>query len=181
MQVMDTRSTEELKDIFSNVNDWLKFAEAKNAALVGFNAGAVFGAIALLDDQGTSRVVMRSHLFWFCLLNTVALMIGLWSFLPKTGAELWCRVRARLSGNVVYYGHIYSFKEDEYLSKVESLVQGLTYPGESLNRAYADQIIANARIAIRKYRYFVVALGCTLVAIIVLLSGIILNLGRASL
>lgn len=34
---------DKLKDIFTNVNEWLKFAEAKHAGLIVLNSGIVFG------------------------------------------------------------------------------------------------------------------------------------------
>ena len=41
--------TQQLYQVFNNVNDWLKFAEAKNAMLIAFNGASIFGIIKLLS------------------------------------------------------------------------------------------------------------------------------------
>ena len=40
---------DKLKDIFTIVNDWLKFAEAKSATLIAANAGLIFGIGRLIS------------------------------------------------------------------------------------------------------------------------------------
>lgn len=41
---------ERLKFIFANVNEWLRFAEAKNGVLVAFNGAAIWGTLQSLDE-----------------------------------------------------------------------------------------------------------------------------------
>lgn len=41
---------DELKDIFENVNAWLKFAEGKNAALIAFNGALTVGLLRVLPN-----------------------------------------------------------------------------------------------------------------------------------
>ena len=43
-----------LNQIFVNVNEWLKFAEAKNGVLFAFNGAAVIGVLSLYKDMGSS-------------------------------------------------------------------------------------------------------------------------------
>ena len=36
--------------IFSNVNEWLKFAETKNGALIAFNSACIFGVLTIANE-----------------------------------------------------------------------------------------------------------------------------------
>jgi hypothetical protein len=41
---------EDFKYAFTNVNDWLKFAEAKNAGLIALNTAAIIGILQSNDS-----------------------------------------------------------------------------------------------------------------------------------
>jgi|AntRauMFilla1563_2_1112583.scaffolds.fasta_scaffold20749_4 hypothetical protein len=41
---------EKLKEIFSNINDWLKFADAKSATLIAGNGALIFGMGRLISS-----------------------------------------------------------------------------------------------------------------------------------
>lgn len=57
IQMNDNSIVEMLETIFSNVNSWLNFAEAKNAALMAFN-------IAMLAvTWGVQRMLVRTYYF----------------------------------------------------------------------------------------------------------------------
>lgn len=48
---MDTELDKKLDTIFKNVNDWLKFAEQKNAALLVLNVGLIWGISRVLPNN----------------------------------------------------------------------------------------------------------------------------------
>ncbi len=64
-----------LKDIFHNVNDWLKFAEAKHAGLIVLNSGLVVETFntAYSSSLLTGRLITSSALF-------TLIFVGLSSF-----------------------------------------------------------------------------------------------------
>ena len=75
---MENKELDELLEkIFSNVNSWLNFAEAKNAANVGFVV-ACLAAIFSLED-------MNALLYTICFFLVISGMFSLISFLPKLG------------------------------------------------------------------------------------------------
>ena len=49
---------DKLKDIFENVNNWLKFAEAKNATIVAGNGLLIFGICRLLKDTSINEWIL---------------------------------------------------------------------------------------------------------------------------
>ena len=69
---------DELNRIFSNVNDWLKFAETKNAGLVVFNSAAIFGIMQAFPAENTF-VVFK---WLMILLFGISICISIYTFLP---------------------------------------------------------------------------------------------------
>jgi len=82
-----------LLTIFQNVNDWLRFAEAKNAALLAFSGTAMTAILTvLITAQGLPNSLRIGLLISTIFLNSCTLLCAL-SFLPKTNLErlLWIR------------------------------------------------------------------------------------------
>src|SRR5690554_7337941 len=73
---------EHLEYIFSNVNDWLKFAEAKSATLLAANGVVLFGILRLVKDLEMNAVTMLS-LFIGCICFSISLILCLSSFVPS--------------------------------------------------------------------------------------------------
>ena len=71
---------DELYKIFSNINDWLKFAEAKNAILIGF-IGTLIG-FALSNISIIPLNLQWPVKYMFIPIEFAALLISLASFFP---------------------------------------------------------------------------------------------------
>lgn len=72
-----------LKDIYSNVNEWLRFAETKNAALISFNLVSIVGAATIITQSKSS--ISKPILYYLCdfiILNIFGLSLALYSFWP---------------------------------------------------------------------------------------------------
>lgn len=83
---MDNKELDELLEkIFSNVNSWLNFAEAKNAANVGFVV-ACLAAIFSLED--VNALLLNALLYTICIFLVISGMFSLISFLPKLGNKV---------------------------------------------------------------------------------------------
>lgn len=69
-----------LENTFSNINNWLSFAEAKNAALIAFN-------IAVLTAMLGSVDVLNKNVLYYIINCALIISSGLafMSFKPKTG------------------------------------------------------------------------------------------------
>src|SRR5687767_4696910 len=69
---------EQLFKIFANVNDWLKFAEAKNFGLVTVNAAIVFG----FSQSNISGTFLTSGLYIFLPFAAASFFVSLISLFP---------------------------------------------------------------------------------------------------
>jgi hypothetical protein len=168
-----------LKDIFSNVNDWLKFGEAKNAALLVFNGASIFGAatfIATVMTQDKNQIpqFFLYYLYSFIILNGLGLVIALYSFWPLTQTEAVLSkrienifsIKQEAESSVLYYSHIKDFTPESYLARLCASCNEEVKKCTGLESDYASEIVINSRIAFRKYIFFKAALFCTMSAIL---------------
>lgn len=178
---------EELKNIFSNVNEWLKFAEAKNAGLIVFNLTSIFGAVAVITQKDPSVTIPRLisyYLYQLIILNGLGLLFALYSFYPQTQVEsvLSKKIEDIIfkkpgpNGSVVFYGHIRDYDPASYLAKLCESCRKKVEECSNLESDYASQIVINSRIAFRKYNCFKVALFCVMSAIITPVLSVLLAL-----
>ena len=172
----DTKDT--LKDIFSNVNEWLKFAEEKNAAIIIFNLSSIFGAAHIITQAKTViPQLILLYLYWLIVLNTLGLSVALFSFWPKT-LSLFdnyydCKKLEKLD-NTLYYGYIKCCEPKSYITRLCNSLQKEGEENSSFESNYAIQIVINSRVAFRKYRYFKAALILTINAILTPIGYILL-------
>ena len=162
---------EHLKSIFSNVNGWLKFAEAKNGVLVAFNGSGIFVVLTgiLLEDVPAlaGHPALQAYFWSFIICLTVGLVIALFSFHAKlitsgglSGEEM------KPSDNLLYFDHIAKYDAGAYLERLSAALE-MERKGVygQLEKDYANEIIVNATIARRKYLLFNTALWCTIAGV----------------
>lgn len=175
--------TAKLLVIFQNVNDWLKFAEAKNAALFAFSATGLAAPVTLLATVQNLPNSLKVGLIATASLLCVCALLCAWSFLPKTNLEklIWLKAKPfqsltpNLNDNLYYFGHLQKYSSDGLLDAISQNYLGTKgsppYPKEAQD--LASQITINSAIAFRKYKLFTYSAYC-LVASITALPLIIL-------
>jgi len=174
---------ERLKYILTQVNDWLKFAEAKNAALLAVNSALIFGTISILNEKCFFPIWLLIYLYIALVVVIIATAICLISFIPNTKIPLISsKMNLLKGGNPIYYGDIAEHNVDSYL---ESLYQstGLEFKGiKDIEKKYAEQIICNSRIAVKKFRLFSTALWLTVSCVLTpAVTALLLVSGRKKL
>jgi hypothetical protein len=166
-----------LEEILQHVNGWLKFAEAKNAAIVAFDGTALFGMFTLIKDFPwvLSNGYMAAYVLSFCVFSSLSLLIALASFLPQIKLpKPKVAVPNPVSYNLLFYGHLSQQGEKEYLDALASGSSETAKADHSaLEISYANQIIVNSKITVRKYSYFSAALWLSICAIATPIFGII--------
>ncbi|AAM04974.1 Pycsar system effector family protein [Methanosarcina acetivorans] len=151
-----------LYDILLNINEWLKFAEAKNAALIALNAAAIFGMVSILTTENLSlNQCLIYYSYSFILFNLLSLSFALFSFWPQVQCS---HNSIEKSENLLFFGDIVNCNEKEYLSKLFDSCQIREEQYRPIDLDYAEQIISNSKIATRKYSFFKIALWLTISA-----------------
>ena len=103
-----------LGSIFKNANDWLKFAEQKNAALLVLNGGIVWGITRVLN--ATTKIPDTAY--WLNLLGysltAISALICIISFLPII-QERWFKPEEKsTTDNCLYFAHSAKYEAREY-------------------------------------------------------------------
>lgn len=159
---------DKLKDIFENVNNWLKFAEAKNATLIAGNGLVIFAIAKLLKDLTVHQYLIYYAYFVIIVLG-LSFCIALSSFIPNIKLPKYLfKEDPETESNLLFFGSIQKYDERSYLKELkESLdINDEKVIENKFNLMYAQQIIINSKIAMKKYKLFDLSLHLTLFAIL---------------
>ena len=141
-----------LENTFSNINNWLSFAEAKNAALIAFN-------IAVLTAMLGSVDVLNKNVLYYIINCALIISSGLalMSFKPKTGNNKRTIQSSNDADNLLLFTHIAKYTKEKYLIAVYRKYLNIIKREEDLSKIeldYADEITYNAQITVNKYAWF---------------------------
>jgi hypothetical protein len=163
--------------ILAMVNDWLKFAETKNGAVVGLASAGVAVLASLVNGQDDT--VLKVGLALALVLIAGSVLVGLGSFFPRTSVA---RHLTRQAGkpadndNLYYYGHLAKYEPAALVETIarEYIRVDLTdeiYPRSRLD--LAAQIVINSRIAMDKLQLFGIATGLLAAGLLVALLAVL--------
>lgn len=149
--------SDKLKFIFDNVNNWLKFAESKNAALLVANSAFIFQLFRILADKKNINSFVYCYLTICILLAAISACICLFSFVPKI------RIPSIFTGkyvqeenvNLIFYGDIAKFTPKRYWEALRTQnIISEEYAQDKFFADIANQIVINSKIALTKYNFF---------------------------
>lgn len=166
---------ERLKPLLVFIQDLVKFAEAKNAVLVAFNGGAILGVLKFIGDNTCLNEYVVYYLWTFVFFAACGLVVSLLSFLPRVKI-LWvgCTGEPQATDNLILFSDICKYEVNQYLRALYLADDKPSAKYTDFDKLYANQVIVNARIAMRKYTFFRKALWCTIAAVLTPVVGLIL-------
>lgn len=147
-----------------------KMAETKNAGLIAFNGAITLTVIKLLTD---SNLNCFFHYYLFFVLGCS--LISTFLNLSAISAQLKHKeqeISNHKSQNLLFFGTAANYTPQDYLKRIKSdyvIDEELTKYHEDL----AKQIIINAQIALRKFKFFNSAFKWTITGIATPLSLVI--------
>ena len=175
--------------IFQNVNDWLKFAEAKNGILLAFSGAAITATITILSTAQDLPNSLKVGLLLTTIILCICALVCSLSFLPKTDLEklLWSRKQPSKKGNnqkdpdknnFWFYGHLRYYDSNELLAALNKhyFDNKLNIPYKKEYQDIAAQITINAEIAFLKFQVFTYAVYVLIASIVVIPCFILFSL-----
>lgn len=140
-----------LDKTLAKTNDWLKFAEAKNGAIVAVICTVMFGVNRVIFSMEELPDYLLIYLLAFFILSSLSLVISLCSFIPRLKKPFWLKVEEKSSrDNPFYFGDVCKYDGYSYLKLL-----GITDSNQNrIVEKLADQIVINSRIAFLKYGLF---------------------------
>lgn len=162
---------QEMKDIYSDISEWLKFAEAKHAGF--FAAGIAIIAIILdkcqgINTQSCLAVIISVLLMLPSLISQIPFLNTHPFFIRKTIKHYG---KKNILKNNVFYLSIFLWSQaDLNTFKVEYLNQmGATDHSTVLLNSYLNQIIEVSKVASIKYYLFEVAVKNLCIVLVITL------------
>ena len=170
---------EQLQKLESKLTDLVKFAEAKNAALITFNSACIFVLFDFFRDLNPGAIKTCFAILIIVLIISVLLCL----FSLLSSIWIFCRLDKRLlkkvgdvedSDNLLYFRDIVKYKPREYLKEIER-IYGMDQSKEEskLRLLLSTQIVEISIIAYKKYRIFNVAAAITFIPFLMAIIGII--------
>lgn len=157
---------DKLWEIFANVNDWLRVAEAKNAMLIGFNGASIFGLSRIM---GGLNGFLWWYLFIVCIVFGSSLLISLIAFVPRlNGLPPGIFYDSKIQ-NIFYFEYLKTLRNEALIHELDEKTKKFEIPAGI--KQLADQVIFNSNIASRKYSYFTVAIWITICGMVTPIFG----------
>lgn len=167
---------EQLNSIFANVNEWLKFAEAKNFGLLTLNAAIVFG---LTQIQFSENSLYSNNIFTvfgiFAFSSFLFSLISVFPIVSKVGKNKYSKTfinkfsnwidKEKFFENIHFYGYLRLISESEFETKFLAKVAS-NVPFTKFEKELVVQILLNSRISWLKYQLFKIAAFMFLMGII---------------
>jgi hypothetical protein len=161
-----------LRTLRADAIEWLKFAETKNAGLfVGTVTGIGIIITYLTTAQNISTALQLSLQVAAILLGW-SMLLTLFSFAPRLNLVNVLKSSHKAptaNDNLEYYGHIAKYTPEQLTQAIaREYFPEINYPSadNKQHKHIAAQVIANARIALYKYRMFTMAIRGVLVALV---------------
>ncbi len=173
---------DQLYKIFGNVNDWLKFAEAKNFGLLSLNAAIVFGFTQTNFSDGSVICKAGFYVFSpFAIFSFFAALISLFPILSqiekgsyaKSWINTFCNFIDKERGfeNILFYGYLKGIDEAKFEVKYLEKI-GSTQMFTQFEKELSTQILYNSRITWLKYQLFKIGAFLFLFGVIVFLLAL---------
>ena len=153
MESIDVIIRDELKYIFSNVNEWLKFAELKHGALLALNIALISATSDLVNNV---NVLPFSSKIWSWQLTffVISCLLSIWSFMPTISLKT-VKHNVKSEKNIYFYDDIKNLSLDDYSNLlVQKFSLQTTYEFTAQEKDLMSEIIVNSQITCRKYALF---------------------------
>tara|TARA_B110000902_G_scaffold210996_1_gene241571 strand:- start:1055 stop:1549 length:495 start_codon:yes stop_codon:yes gene_type:complete len=137
---------DELKYIFGNVNEWLKFAEAKHAGIIVLNSAIIIGVLS------SNNLPFEK---WSIIISLVSISISILASLisqfPITSNFL-VRYKHIEKPNIYFFGDLAKIKMADFIVEFQNSFPEFN-PNQS-DKNIINQILINSKITLTKYKIF---------------------------
>jgi hypothetical protein len=164
-----------LEDTLKQIVDWLKFAEAKNGALVALGCATIFGVLRLYSSSSIESILVTSYVASFSIFVATAIVLSLVSFIPRITPPFWIKMaKTEQADNPFFFGHACKYSKKKYLELFNRYTESDSFKESKLEVALCDQIVNNSRISFIKYRMFNTAVYLFLAGVLTPFGALIL-------
>ncbi len=157
---------EKIEKLYFSVNDWLKYAEAKNAIIFPIFVAIFLGVLTAIIQVEIQLIYIKIYFFNILLFSFTGIISTLLSFFPSLKKPFLFKCKVTGTENLLYFADIQKFSADDF-SKL--FLDKFCDKTDSLNDyflQYVNQIIINSKITYSKLFYFKIGVFLMLSAFI---------------
>lgn len=140
---------QELKYIFTNINEWLKFAEAKHAGLIVLNAGLVVGILSSYSN--IQPFIYKTTILIGIICFGISVFSSIISQFPIT-QNIFYNKKEIQNANLYFFGHLSHFHNEQFINEFKKIDSAFT--PTKLDDDLINQILINSRITQSKFSFF---------------------------
>ena len=142
-------SKSELKYIFANINEWLKFAEAKHGGLIVLNAGLVVGILSSYTN--IQNFIFKPTILIGTICFGISVFLSIISQFPVT-QNIFYNKKVITNPNLYFFGHLSHLNNQIFIDEFKKVDTDFT--PSKFDADLINQILVNARIAQAKFGFF---------------------------
>lgn len=165
--------------MFSNVNDWLKYAEVKNVGLIALNGALLVGLLQSISTIKDFELMFQLYFSLVAFCSLVSSSIGLMSLFARLQAPWWLswvmKHKKSTSDNPIFFIDASKYSGTQFFESIK-----VKYPSLIINEGpyclnLCDQICANSKIATIKFHQFNLSLTFLMGGILTPIGFVIYN------
>jgi len=142
-------SNSELKYIFSNINELLKFAEAKNGGLMVLNTALVIGILS--SYIGIQNFIFKQIFFIEIIFFGISVFLIIVSQFPITH-NIFYNKNEFENPNLYFFEHLSHFDVETFITEFKKADN--SFNPSKFDIDLINQILVNARITNTKFDFF---------------------------
>lgn len=163
-------SKPELKYIFSNINEWLKFSETKHGGLIILNSGIVIGILS--SYSSIHHCMFKPSILIGNICFGISVFLSIISQFPVT-QNIIIKKAVVNNPNLYFFGHLSNFEVQDLIDNLKTIDN--SFSPNKLDTDLMNQILVNARIthakfSLFKYASYLTALGFGIIGISTLIK-----------
>jgi hypothetical protein len=139
----------EIKYIFENINDLLKYAEAKNGGLIVFNSALIIGILS--SYSSCNHLFFKPSIAVGIICFGISIFLSLLSQFPVT-QNLIQTSNNLVNVNLYFFGHLAQVNVDKFINEFQSVFT--TFIPTKFDKYLINQIIVNSKITATKFLIF---------------------------
>ncbi len=162
----------ELKYIFANINDWLKFAEAKHAGLIILNSGMIIGLLSCYTN--INHLLIKPVTLTGTTAVGLSILLSLFSQFPVTQNIIFQK-KDVTNPNLYFFGHLSNFDVTSFSDLLKQRIDNFSpskFDNDIMNQIIINSKITQTKFTLFKYASYLTAFGCSLIGLTIVIKQI---------
>ncbi|SIR06414.1 hypothetical protein SAMN05920897_1323 [Alkalispirochaeta americana] len=155
-----------LMGLYVSINEWLKYAEAKNAILLPIFIAIFLGVLTILLQITITNICLKIYLYNILIFTALGVFSTVLSFYPNLKRPFLFKGNKSNNDNLLYFGDIQKYTVLDFETAYYEKYSINEKPKNSFAKEYINQIIINSKITYTKFTYFKIGVFLLLSAFI---------------